>query len=93
MEKAKPELAAALARLCIRKHIRPIVSSVTGACINDTSSIVFQLMAQLTEPLRWTTVLATLNSLGVERFVIAGPGRVLRYLVRRNLPQAKVDLL
>ena len=93
MEAAKPELAAALARLCIRKHIRPVVSGLNGACINDTREIVPQFLRQLTDPLRWTTALATLVSLGVERFVIAGPGRVLRYLVRRNLPQAKVELI
>ena len=93
MEEAKPELAAALGRLCIKQHIRPVVSGLNGACINDTKEIVPQFLAQLTEPLRWTTTLATLDSLGIERFVIAGPGRTLRYLVRRNLPQAKVALI
>lgn len=93
MGEAKPELAAALARLCIRKHMRPVVSGLNGACLNDTREIVPQFLRQLTDPLHWTTALATLVSLGVERFVIAGPGRVLRYLVRRNIPQAKVELI
>ena len=93
MEEAKPELAAALDKVCIRQNIRPIVSGIIGACINDTKDMVPQFLAQLTEPLHWTTALATLASLGVERFVIAGPGRTLRYLVRRNLPQAKVALI
>lgn len=93
MEEAKPDLAAALDRLCIRQQIRPIVSGISGDCINDTRDIVSQFLAPLTEPLRWTTALATLVSLGVERFMIAGPGRVLRYLVRRNIPQAEVELI
>jgi [acyl-carrier-protein] S-malonyltransferase len=93
MEEAKPKLAAALGKLCISQHIRPVISGLNGACINDTKDIVSQFLAQLTEPLHWTTALATLVSLGVERFVIAGPGRVLRYLVRRNLPRAKVELI
>ncbi len=93
MKEATPELAAALDRVCIRQNIRPIISGITGACINDTKDIVSQFLSQLTEPLHWTTALATLASLGVERFVIAGPGRTLRYLVRRNLPQAKVALI
>ena len=93
MEEAKPELAAALDRLCIRQQIRPVVSGINGNCINDTKDIVPQFLAQLTEPLRWTTTLTTLVSLGVERFMIAGPGRVLRYLVRRNIPQAEVELI
>lgn len=93
MEAAKPELATALGKVCIKQHIRPVVSGLNGACINDTKEIVPQFLAQLTEPLNWTTALATLDALGVERFVIAGPGRTLRYLVRRNLPQAKVALI
>lgn len=93
MEEAKPELAAALNTVCIKQHIRPVVSGLNGACIKDTKEIIPQFLAQLTEPLNWTAALATLASLGVERFVIVGPGRTLRYLVRRNLPQAKVELL
>lgn len=93
MEEAKPELATALRSLCVKPHIHPVVSGLNGACINDTKEIVPQFLAQLTEQLNWTTALATLDSLGVERFVIAGPGRTLRYLVRRNLPQAKVALI
>ena len=93
MEEAKPKLAAALGRLCISQHIRPVISGITGVCINDTKEIVPQFLAQLTEPLRWTTTLSTLASLGVKRFVIAGPGRALRYLVRRNLPEAAVELI
>lgn len=93
MEAAKPELATALGNLCVKPHIRPVVSGLNGACMNDTKEIVPQFLAQLTEPLNWTTALATLDALGVEHFVIAGPGRVLRYLVRRNLPQAKVALI
>ena len=93
MEEAKPKLAAALGRLCIRQHIRPVISGIDGVCINDTKDIVPQFLAQLTEPLRWTTTLSTLAALGVKRFVIAGPGRALRYLVRRNLPEAAVELI
>ena len=93
MEEAKPEIAAALDRVDIKQNIRPVVSGITGTCINNTNDIVPRFLAQLTDPLRWTVALATLDSLGVERFVIAGPGRVLRYLVRRNLPKAKVELI
>ena len=93
MEQAKPEFADALEGLRIERHIHPVVSSVNGACINDGRKMLPNLLAQLTEPLRWTTVLATLSSLGVERFMIAGPGRTLRYLVRLNLPRTEVRLV
>lgn len=90
MEEAKPEFAAALEALPIRRHIRPVVSGLDGACLDDAREMAPRLLAQLTEPLRWTAVLATLVSLGVERFVVAGPGRAMRYLVHRNLPWAEV---
>ena len=90
MEKAKPALAAALEALPIGQLMRPVVSGVDGACLDDAREMAPRLLAQLTAPLRWTTVLSTLASLGVERFVVAGPGRAQRYLVRRNLPSADV---
>ena len=93
MEGAKAGFATALDKLCIGRHIRPVVSGNNGTCITDAREMSPQLLAQLTGPLHWTKVLATLTSLGVKHFVIAGPGRVLRYLVRRNLPQAKVALI
>jgi [acyl-carrier-protein] S-malonyltransferase len=90
MEETKPEFAAALQALPIGQLMRPVVSGLDGACLDDAREMVPRLLAQLTEPLRWTAVLATLASLGVGRFVVAGSGRALRYLVRRNLPWAEV---
>jgi len=93
MEEAKPEFAAALKSLSIGQHIRPVVSGLDGACLDNAREMAPRLLAQLTEPLRWTVVLATLASLGVERFVVAGPSRTLRYLIRRNLPWAEVKTI
>ncbi|MCI0692270.1 ACP S-malonyltransferase [candidate division KSB1 bacterium] len=90
MEEAKPEFATALETLPIGQNIRPVVSGHDGVCLKDAREMAPRLLAQLTEPLRWTAVLATLVSLGVERFVVAGPGRAMRYLVHRNLPWAEV---
>ena len=64
-----------------------------GACINHSREMGPRLIAQLTEPLLWTTVLFKLALLGVEQFVEAGPDRVLRYLVHRNLPWTKVRVI
>jgi len=93
MEEAKPEFAAALKSLSIGQLIRPVVSGLDGACLDDAREMAPRLLAQLTEPLRWTAVLATLASLGVKRFVVAGPSRALRYLIRRNLPWAEVKTI
>ena len=92
MDEAKSDFAAALEALTIEKNIRPVVSGLDGACSVDGREMRPRLLAQLTEP-RWTAVLATMASLGVERYVVAGPGRILRHLVRRNLPWADVRAL
>jgi len=93
MEEAKHEFAAALEALPIAQHIRPVVSGHDGACLEDAREMAPRLLAQLTEPLRWTAVLTTLASLSVKCFVVAGPSRALRYLVRRNLPWAEVKTI
>lgn len=90
MEEAKPEFAAALEALPIVQNIRPVVSGLNGACLDDAREMMPHLLPQLIEPIRWTAVLTTLASLGVDRFVVAGPSRVLRSLVHRNFPWAEV---
>lgn len=92
MEQAKNDFAAGLSALNDVWRIRPVVSGLDGACVADASGMRSRLVELLTHPCRWTSVLATLSSHGVERFVIAGPGRVLRYLVRRNNPTADVRM-
>ena len=93
MEEARPAFAAALEALPTAQIMRPVVSGADGVCLDDAREMAPRLLAQLTGPLLWTAVLSTLASLGVERFVVAGPGRVLRYLVRRNLPSADVKAM
>jgi malonyl CoA-acyl carrier protein transacylase len=39
----------------------------------------------LTHPVRWSAVMQELARRGVDRFVDAGPGRVLAKLVKRNI--------
>ena len=93
MEGAKTEFASALEDFPALRSIRPVVSGVDGARVEDTADLAPRLLAQLTEPLRWTSVHSTLASLGIERFLIAGPGRVLRYLVRCNQPAAEIMMI
>ena len=52
-----------------------------------------RLAEALIRPVRWREVLGALHRLGIERFVEAGPGKVLRGLVRRTLPGAEAATL
>lgn len=91
MEEAKPEFDAALMDLQIGQQIHPIVSSLDGECIIDPQEMRPRLLKQLTNPLNWTAVISKMASMGVEEFVVAGPGRVLRYLIYKNLQGIKVS--
>lgn len=90
MEEAKPEFAAAIAVLPPRMQVLPVISGVNGACLRSADDMSSSLVSQLTTPIRWTAVLKSLISMDVEQFVVAGPSRVLRYLVRQNLPSSDV---
>ncbi|CAN5630342.1 ACP S-malonyltransferase [soil metagenome] len=51
------------------------------------------LVSGLVRPVRWDSVLAELNRLGVTRFLDAGPGRVMSGLVKRTLSGTRAERL
>lgn len=84
MEQAVAPFAAALAEVELRPPRVPVVSGLTGAPMRDPRT---ELAQALVAPVRWTAVVQALAGLGAERFVDAGPGRVLEKLVRRTLAE------
>jgi [acyl-carrier-protein] S-malonyltransferase len=81
----------ALEEIEFREPEAPVVSSSTadvfGPDVRDA------LAASLTNPIRWTAVLARLKDLGVTRYLDVGPGKVLAGLVRRTLDGVEIDTL
>jgi [acyl-carrier-protein] S-malonyltransferase len=86
MAPAVPAFRAALAATEVRAPSAPVVSSVTAAPIVDPRA---SLAEALVRPVHWREAMAALRALGAERFVEVGPGRVLKGLVRRTLPEAE----
>jgi len=75
---------AAIARVPCRSGHTTFVSSVTGKVMAH-DRIGDALLAALERPVRWRRAVQSLAALGVTDYVVAGPERPLRSLLRRNL--------
>jgi [acyl-carrier-protein] S-malonyltransferase len=79
---AVPQLEATIAELEVRTPSVTAFSSITAEPFDDVPR---RLVEALVRPVRWRETLIALQRAGAERFVEAGPGKVLRGLVRRTL--------
>lgn len=82
MAGAVPEFTAALGEVRFARPRTTVISAVTAQPFSDPRT---ELADALTHPVRWREVLLTMHSLGAERFVDVGPGRVLTGLAKRTL--------
>lgn len=83
MRPAAEKLAGELSRLHFAKPRVPIVSNVLAEPNDDAAHIPQLLEEQVTAPVRFSDSVRRLVSLGVERTLEVGPGRVLSGLVAR----------
>jgi [acyl-carrier-protein] S-malonyltransferase len=66
----------------------PVLSCVTAAPFEDVRG---QLVQAITQPVRWTEVVAALHELGATSYVETGPGRVLTNLVKKSLDDVEAE--
>jgi malonyl CoA-acyl carrier protein transacylase len=90
MAAAVGPFATALAHVELREPAIPVISGLTGGPMTHPRR---DLAGALTQPVRWTAVMHELAARGADRFLDAGPGRVLTKLVRRNAPDAETGAL
>jgi [acyl-carrier-protein] S-malonyltransferase len=83
MEVAAAGLEQALDAVELGAPAFPVVSNVTASPVADPAESRVLLVQQLTSPVRWTASVRTMLSLGVERFVEVGPGKVLTGMLKR----------
>ena len=86
MAPAVPKLREALAAIEVHPPRTPVISGVTAEPIDDVRA---RLAEAVIRPVRWRDVLGALRDLDVERFLEVGPGKVLKGLVRRTVPDAE----
>src|SRR4051794_17681850 len=90
MAPAVPEFQEALDEIAIQQPSTPVFSSVTARPFDDIKG---ELALALVRPVCWRDTLHALRDRGAERFMEVGPGKVLKGLVRRTLPDVEAGVL
>ncbi len=83
MEPARVELGEAISRTEFMHPTCPIYQNVDGLPHVNPDEIKENLMAQLTNPVRWTQCVEHMLADGAEEFVECGPGTVLQGLIKK----------
>jgi [acyl-carrier-protein] S-malonyltransferase len=83
MEPAAEKLEPELARLEFRDANPPVITNVEAEPNRDATRMPELLRKQVTAPVRFTDMIARMKTLGVDRFLEIGPGRVLSGLIAR----------
>jgi [acyl-carrier-protein] S-malonyltransferase len=82
MAAAVPEFEAALRDAEVEEPRVTVLSAVTAEPFDDIRA---RLVEALVRPVRWRETMLALHTLGAERFVDVGPGRVLTGLAKRTV--------
>ncbi len=83
MEVAKKELGDFLQKIDFRAPKVHFYSNSTGTSTNNPEEIKRRLLNQLTSPVLWIDIVDNMIADGANIFTEAGPGKVLRGLVKR----------
>ncbi len=83
MEPAAEKLALELSRAQFSDFAIPVVTNVEASPNREAARLPELLRSQVTAPVRFTDMIAELESLGVDQYLEVGPGRVLSGLLAR----------
>ncbi|MCR9279228.1 MAG: ACP S-malonyltransferase [Pseudomonadaceae bacterium] len=83
MNSAADALAEELAGVAVAMPTVPVVHNVDAVAAANPDELRAKLVAQLSQPVRWTQCVTTLADAGADTFIECGPGKVLTGLARR----------
>lgn len=83
MEPAKERLAKAIEQTEFSASSCPVYQNVCANGVVDPKELKANLIAQLTEPVRWTQSVQQMIADGATHFTEVGPGKVLQGLVKK----------
>lgn len=88
MMPAQERLTSDLAGLGYHDPEFPIYHNVDAAENRECSGVAAKLATQVSSPVRWLQTIENMSSMGIERFIEIGPGKVLTGLVRQIRKEA-----
>ncbi len=83
MEPAKNELKTMIEKTPFNQPFCPVYQNVNAKATIDPDEIKYNLIEQLTAPVRWTQSVRQMISDGCTKFVECGPGKVLQGLIKK----------
>ncbi len=83
MEPAREELAEAIKDTPFNEPTCAIYQNVTASAVTMAKEIKENLIAQLTDPVKWTQTIQQMIQDGATEFTEVGPGKVLQGLMRK----------
>ncbi|HOP63913.1 MAG TPA: ACP S-malonyltransferase [Spirochaetota bacterium] len=91
MNPAVEPLKAELTKRDFRDAVIPVIPNVTAEPEISGEQLRSLLVKQVTSPVRWSDSVETMKAYGVTRFIEAGPGKVLKGLVRSMNKEAIIQ--
>lgn len=91
MVPAGERLAGVLAGINVHEMALPVVTNVEAKPNQDAARVRDLLVRQVSAPVRWEESVACMVSLGVDRYVEIGPGKVLAGLVKRMAKDSTIQ--
>lgn len=91
MSPAKTELTKMIESTIFNKPVCPVYQNAVAEAVTDPEEIKYNLIEQLTAPVRWTQSVLGMISDGATDFTEVGPGKVLQGLVMKIDKQVKID--
>lgn len=91
MQPAQERLAVAIENTKFREATIPVYQNITTTAVSDPSEIKRNLVAQLTEPVKWTQSVQNMIKDGANNFIEVGPGKTLQGLIKKINPDVQVS--
>ncbi len=95
MEPARAELEKAISKIKFNTPICPIYQNVNAEATIDPDKIQYNLIAQLTAPVRWTQTMINMSQARDIEIIEVGPGKVLQGLFKkidRTIPTSSASI-